>query len=76
MLSLGLGETTGDDFGIGVREGAGAGSGGGVPIGTGEAGADGEAGSGPLTGVGEGEAFETISSRRFKICSRFQSGTR
>jgi hypothetical protein len=27
-------------------------------------------------GMGDGEAFETISSLRFRICSRLQSGTR
>jgi hypothetical protein len=38
--------------------------------------ADGNSGRGPPGGEGEGEALETISSRRFKIGSRFQSGTR
>ncbi len=31
---------------------------------------------GQTAGLGEGEAFETISLRRFKSCSRCQSGTR
>ena len=76
-----VGEALGSDPGSGEGELCGDGE----PIGEGEAvlsGSDAALGEGELCGggapVGEGEGvvFERISSRRFKICSRFQSGTR
>jgi hypothetical protein len=80
-LALALGDGEGEAFGVGealgdvsgVVEGEACGDG--EVTGVGRA-ADGSAGSGAALGEGEGVAFERISSRRFKICSRFQSGTR
>jgi hypothetical protein len=64
-LSLELGDGDGDGDGEGVGDASGRGDGVGT-IGEGAA----------TAGVGDGEAFETISFLRFKICSRLQSGTR
>ena len=62
---LGLSLELGDGDGEGVGDASGRGDGVGT-IGEGAA----------TVGVGDGEAFETISFLRFKICSRLQSGTR
>jgi hypothetical protein len=83
----GEGELSGDAVPIGEGEVVAAGSGSkaapgegelcgrGAPVGEGEA-VIVDSGREAAAGEGEGVVFERISSRRFKICSRFQSGTR
>ena len=72
-LGLGLSLELGEAEGVGVGEGDGEGEL--DASGRGE-GVD-EIGEGVAPGgIGDGDAFETISSLRFRICSRLQSGTR
>src|SRR5271157_5786895 len=76
-LGLGLSLELEEGEGVGVGEDRGVGEGKGEVDASGRGEGVDEIGEGVAPGgIGDGEAFETISSLRFRICSRLQSGTK